>query len=153
MNDNKRQTANPPSSGKSPIRTVIPILLLLSTLVAGSSKGAPTSRIVVPIYTPDTNGFLYNTLTGYLFQEINLPVALFHETNTLFDLKICESVCASVKPPMVVSFQLVSFIFRLPAPTTWFFHLARWEIPRNWSSTEKAFLEGQVPRTRFRSSV
>jgi hypothetical protein len=52
--------------------------------------------------------------SGYLPQEVNLPIALFQETNTTFDMKVCESLGTTIKPPMVVSFLLVTFIFSSP---------------------------------------
>jgi hypothetical protein len=93
------------------MRTSTVPTLLLAIAIGSASLAAPSSQILVPKVTPDTNGLFSGAFSGYLPQEVNLPVALFQETNTTFDMKVCESVRTTIKPPMVVSFHLVTFIF------------------------------------------
>jgi hypothetical protein len=76
---------------------------------------AASSPILVPSFNTDTNGPLSGLFSEYLPQEVNLPVALFQETNTTFDIKVCESVGATTKRPMLISFLLVTFIFSSPS--------------------------------------
>ncbi|MEQ1934874.1 MAG: hypothetical protein ABL962_13525 [Fimbriimonadaceae bacterium] len=84
--------------------------LLLAISVSIGSLAAESSLIVVSKFTPNTNGLF----SANLQQEFHLPVALFQETNTSFDTKVYESVRTDVKPPMIVSILLVTFIFSSP---------------------------------------
>ncbi len=88
--------------------------LLLALSVGNTSLAAASSPILVPKFTPSTNGPVSGLLSENLQQEIHLPVALFQETNASFDLKVCQSVRRAAKPPMVISFLLVTFIFSSP---------------------------------------
>jgi hypothetical protein len=84
------------------------VAVIVSSAIAGST-------ILVPKYTPGTNGLLSGPCSENLAQESHLPVALFQEANTTFDLKLCESVRTAVKPPITVSFLLVTFVFSSPS--------------------------------------
>ena len=96
------------------MRTSTVLRLLLAISVGSASLAAASSQVLVPKVASDTNALFSGAFSGYLPQEVNLPVALFQETNTTFDMKVCESVRATIKPPMVVSFHLVTFIFSSP---------------------------------------
>jgi len=95
------------------VSSVIGLVMALPVGIA--SLTAISSPILVPKYTPDSNALFVGAISGYLPQEVNLPVALFQETNTTFDTKVCESVGKTIKPPVVVSFLLVTFIFSSPS--------------------------------------
>jgi len=91
------------------------VLTVLAIVVAtASSVVVAGSTILVPKYTPETNALLPGPWSENLAQESHLPVALFQETNSTFDLKLYESVRTDVKPPVIVSFVLVTFVFSSP---------------------------------------
>lgn len=92
--------------------------IVLAAVVGSASPVAAASKILVSRYTPETNGLLSGISLGDLPQISHLPVALFMETNTTFDAKVYESVRTTVKPPIVVSFLLVTFIFSSPNTNT-----------------------------------
>jgi hypothetical protein len=89
---------------------------MVMVLVAGVRLPAVASPpILVPELPPVTNGLVSaGPPQGYLPQEVNLPVSLFQETNRTFDTKICESVRKTTKPPVVISFPLITFFFSSP---------------------------------------
>lgn len=96
------------------------LLFLLPPIIAGIDLSAKaSSQILVPEYISKTNtNGLFAGLPAffeYLPQEVNLPIALFQETNVIFNTEIYESVRKSVKPPVVISFQLITFIFSSPS--------------------------------------
>jgi hypothetical protein len=93
------------------------IFSLLLTIVVGISLPAAASpQILVPEFPPETNGLFSGWLPFVnLPQEVNLPVALFQETNLTFDTKIYESVRKTTKAPVVLSFLLITFIFSSPS--------------------------------------
>lgn len=79
------------------------------------SPAAASSQILAPELPSDTNGPVSGWPgIGDLPQEVNLPVALFQETNVIFDTEIYQSVRKTIKPPVVISFLLVTFIFSSP---------------------------------------
>src|SRR4051794_19477402 len=82
------------------LATVLAVVVATASSVAGST-------ILVSKYTPETNGLLSGFFSENLRQESHLPVALFQETNTTFDLKLYESFRTTAKPPIIVSFLLV----------------------------------------------
>ena len=92
--------------------------LVLAIWVGSGSLATASSEILVPKFIPGTNGFYFSEtngpLSGNLPQEIHLPVALFQETNMGFDRRLYESVRKTIKPPMIISFLLVTFIFSSP---------------------------------------
>jgi len=49
-----------------------------------------------------------------LNREVDLMRSLFAETNTSFDEKVLQSVEKDAKRPVVISYQLISFIFYYP---------------------------------------
>jgi hypothetical protein len=87
------------------------VLAIVATTASSVIAG---STILVPNYTPETNGIPAGLFSEHLAQESHLPVALFQETNSTFDLKLYESVRTTVKPPVIVSFLLVTFVFSSP---------------------------------------
>ncbi|HYG36022.1 MAG TPA: hypothetical protein VEC99_14625 [Clostridia bacterium] len=89
-------------------RNILRLVFLLCIGCASLASGSP--RIVVPKWTADTNGFFSETMQ----QESHLPVALFHCTNAPFEHRLYESVSGNAKPPVIISFHLVSFVFSSP---------------------------------------
>ena len=102
-------------AGRKTMRRTTIFSLLLGIAVGTAPLAAASPPILVPTFGTGTNGPLSRLFFEYLPQEVNLPVALFQETNTTFDMKVCESVRTTIKPPMIVSFLLVTFIFSSPS--------------------------------------
>jgi len=67
-------------------------------------------EIAVPKFAVKTNS-LYPASTQ---REVHLIRSLFVETNKAFDEKVVKSLEAAAKPPAIVSFHLVSFVFSYP---------------------------------------
>jgi len=97
------------------MRRISIITLFLVIAVSSAAMAGASSPILVPKLGKGTNDLLSRSFFEYLPQEVNLPVALFQETNTTFDMMVCESVRKTVKPPMTVSFLLITFIFSSPS--------------------------------------
>lgn len=100
------------------MRKVAFLTLALAVSVASGPSAAAATKILVPKYTPETNGFFSGIPIGDLPQITHLPVALFMETNATFDTKVYESVRTTAKPPFAVSFRLVTFVFSSPNTNT-----------------------------------
>jgi hypothetical protein len=66
--------------------------LLVGIAFCTTAVAAASSPILVPKFGTGTNGPFSRLFFEYLPQEVNLPVALFQETNTTFDKKVWESV-------------------------------------------------------------
>ena len=81
----------------------------LSSLITASSQ------ITVPKFAA-TNNWLLSASTQ---QEVHLVRSLFVETNKAFDEQICESVRSIMKPPITISYQLISFVFIYPTTNGW----------------------------------
>jgi hypothetical protein len=96
------------------MRTLTQIGLLLVISFASASLTTASPPIQVPKYT-GTNTIFDGFYSNDFVQQVDLPVALFQHTNTLFDTEIYESVRKTVKEPAVVSFFLITFIFSSPS--------------------------------------
>jgi hypothetical protein len=82
-------------------------------IVVSSSLTAPCfalGEIAVPKFAVRTNS-LYPASTQ---REVHLIRSLFVETNKAFDEKVVKSFEADAKPPAIVTFHLVSFVFSYP---------------------------------------
>src|SRR5262245_36575122 len=95
-------------------QTFLALALVIS--VASAFPASAASKIVLSKYTPEKGGLLSEL--GDLPQITHLPVGLFIETNSIFDRKLCESVRSTAKPPIVISFCLVTFVFTSPNTNT-----------------------------------
>jgi hypothetical protein len=89
-------------------RAILSMLLVL--LVEFGPFAEVLSQILVPNYHPSTNSLL----SAGIQQEAHLAVSLFAETNKTFDERVYQSVRSEAKPPLVISFHLISFVFFHP---------------------------------------
>jgi len=106
------------------VRHIVPTVFT-GLVILSIGSAAASSPIVVPKYTASTNGWL----SGNLLLESHLPVALFQWTNAAFDEKVYESVRKAVKPPMIISFHLITFVFSSPSTNDLVFSFCEMDQP------------------------
>ena len=89
-------------------RTLLRMLLVMATGLG--SLATAFSQIPVPKFAA-TNNWLLPASTQ---QEVHLARSLFVETNKTFDERVYKSVRSVMKPPVTISYQLISFVFFYP---------------------------------------
>jgi hypothetical protein len=85
-----------------------PLLCVLLVIIIGSGLLATGSaQILVPKFTASANSLLPTSMQ----QETHLVDSLLAEPNKSFDEAVYRAVRADVRPPAIISFHLVTFVF------------------------------------------
>lgn len=94
-------------------RTLPCIFLVVTTGIVPLK--AAVSQIAIPKFRAASDALIPPSTQ----QEVHLVRSLFVETNSAFDERVCESVRSIIKPPLTLSYQLISFVFTYPTTNGW----------------------------------
>jgi hypothetical protein len=128
------------------------VLLVLALGSCASTPEEPAWVAEARKITIGTNGLFSENIQ----QELDLPVALFQKTNTSFDEKVYESVRRAIKPPAIISFHMITFVFSSPSTNDLVFSFCEMGQPDELICTGKSVSRrpgstNEVPLNRIRT--